>query len=199
MATTSKTEMILIMGDVHIPNRIDQIPEEIKKALINNKHKLTRIICTGNFGNMETYNWFKSLLPKGCEYNFHCVKNDFQETKLSFPETTCIVSNEFKVGVINGYQIVPWGDLTALSSNLKKLECDILVSGFTHVKGVYHFEGKWYINPGTITGAFSPLNNNPVPSFMILITIEDTAILHLYELNQSTKVLDVSKIEISKS
>ena len=199
MATTSKTEMILIMGDVHIPNRIDQIPEEIKKALINNKHKLTRIICTGNFGNMETYNWFKSLLPKGCEYNFHCVKNDFQETKLSFPETTCIVSNEFKVGVINGYQIVPWGDLTALSSNLKKLECDILVSGFTHVKGVYHLEGKWYINPGTITGAFSPLNNNPVPSFMILITIEDTAILHLYELNQSTKVLDVSKIEISKT
>ena len=187
------------MGDVYIPNRIDQIPEEIKKVLMDNKTKITRIICTGNFGNMETYDWFNSLLSKGREYNFHCVRNHFQEAKVSFPETTCIKSNEFKIRIINGYQVVPWGDLTALSSILKKLECDILVSGFTHVKGVYQFEGKWYINPGTITGAFSPLNNNPVPSFMILLTMEDTAILYSYELNQSTKVLDVSKVEISKS
>ena len=36
MAAT-QSEMILIMGDVYIPNRIDQIPEEIKKVLMDNK------------------------------------------------------------------------------------------------------------------------------------------------------------------
>lgn len=196
---TGTNEMILILGDVHIPNRIDAIPEEIKKVLGNNKSKVSRIICTGNFGNIETYDYFKSLLAKGSESNFYCVKNDFQDTKMSFPEMTTVKSHDFAIGVINGYQVVPWGDLTALSTYQKQLECDILVSGFTHIRGVFQFEGKWFINPGTITGAFSSLNNNPLPSFMILLINGDAANLYLYELNQSTKVFDVSKIEINKS
>ena len=194
-----KAEVILIMGDVHIPNRIDRIPEEVKNVLKKSHTKLNRIICTGNYGNAETLEWFKSLLAKDCAGNFHCVKDDFQETKISFPKTACIESGEFKIGLINGYQIVPWGDLTALNAYSKQLECDILVSGFTHIKGVYQFEGKWLVNPGTITGAFSSLKNNPLPSFMILVTIGDLAVLNLYEFNPSSNAFDISKIEISKS
>lgn len=195
---TSPAELILIMGDVHIPSRIDIIPEDIKTILENNKGKFHRVICTGNFGTIDTYEWFKTLLPKGKEWNFNCVKNDFQETNLSFPDTLTVKSNEFKIGIINGYQIVPWGDLTSLSALSKQMECDILVSGFTHIRGVFHFEGKWFINPGTITGAFSPLSNNPPPSFMILLTLPEFATLYLYELNQSTKQFNVSKIDITK-
>ena len=51
---------------------------------------------------------------------------------------------------------------------------------------------------GTITGAFSSLSNNPPPSFMILITINDSSTLYQYELNQNTKSIDVSKIELNK-
>jgi vacuolar protein sorting-associated protein 29 len=75
----------------------------------------------------------------------------------------------------------------------------VLISGFTHIRGVYNFEGKYFINPGTITGAFSSLSNNPPPSFMILITVNDSATLYQYELNQNTKSFDVSKIELNKS
>ena len=191
-------ELILIMGDVHIPSRIDVIPEDVKTLLNNNKGKFSRIICTGDFGTLETYEWFKSLLPKSKEWNFNCVKNDFQETKLSFPDTLTVKSNDFRIGIINGYQIVPWGDLTALSALSKQMECDILVSGFTHLKGVFHFEGKWFVNPGTITGAFSPLTNNPQPSFMVLFTLPEVATLYLYEYNQSAKQFDVSKIDLTK-
>ena len=191
-------ELILIMGDVHIPSRIDVIPEDVKTLLNNNKGKFSRVICTGDFGTLETYEWFKSLLPKSKEWNFNCVKNDFQETKLSFPDTLIVKSNDFRIGIINGYQIVPWGDLTALSALSKQMECDILVSGFTHLKGVFHFEGKWFVNPGTITGAFSPLTNNPQPSFMVLFTLPEVATLYLYEYNQSAKQFDVSKIDLTK-
>ena len=38
-------ECILIMGDVHIPNRIDSLPKEITKILEENKNKFNRIIC----------------------------------------------------------------------------------------------------------------------------------------------------------
>ena len=193
-----QAELILIMGDVHIPSRIDAIPEDIKNLLNSNKGKFTRVICTGDFGTEETLAWLKSLLPKAKEWNFNCVKNDFQETDLSFPDTLCLKSNDFKIGIINGYQIVPWGDLTALSALSKQMECDILISGFTHLRGVYHFEGKWFINPGTITGAFSPLTNNPKPSFMLLFTLPEVATLYLYEYNQGTKQFDVSKIDLTK-
>lgn len=196
--TKDKVETILIMGDVHIPNRIDALPEAIKSVLTNSKIKPNRIICTGNFGTMETYRFFKSLLAKGCEANFHCVKNDFQETSLSFPEKISVKSNGITIGVINGYQIVPYADLTELALHQKLLQCDIMVSGFTHIAGVFQFEGKWFINPGTISGAFSSLKNNPNPSFMILVTHGDNAILHLYQLNPSTGAFDISKIEINK-
>jgi vacuolar protein sorting-associated protein 29 len=191
-------ELLLIMGDVHIPSRIDAIPEDVKNLLNSNKGKFSRVICTGDFGTLETYEWFKSLLPKSKEWNFNCVKNDFQETNLSFPDTLTVKSNDFKIGIINGYQIVPWGDLTALSALANQMECDILVSGFTHLRGVFHFEGKWFINPGTITGAFSPLTNNPPPSFMVLFTLPEVATLYLYEYNQNSKQFDVSKIDLTK-
>ena len=63
-----QAELLLIMGDVHIPSRIDTIPEEVKEILEVNKGKFTRVICTGDFGTMETYEFFKSLLPKSKEW-----------------------------------------------------------------------------------------------------------------------------------
>lgn len=198
MATTSTNEMILVMGDVHIPNRINAIPNEIKTTLKNSKSKFNKIICTGNYGNTETHTWLKSLLGKGCENNFYTVKTEDKST-LTQPPTQVITSNEFKIGVINGFQLVPWGDLTALSSIQKQLNCDILIHGHTHMKSVYHFEGKWYINPGSITGAFSALRNNPSPSFIIIVTVDDVASVYTYELNQTTKAFDIEKVEITKA
>ena len=193
-----QAELLLIMGDVHIPSRIDSIPQEVKEILDANKGKFSRVICTGDFGTVETYEYFKSLLPKSKEWNFNCVKNDFQETNISFPDKITVKSNDYKIGIINGYQIVPWGDLTALSALSKQMECDILISGFTHLRGVFHFEGKWFINPGTITGAFSPLTNNPAPTFMVLFTLPEVATLYLYEYNASSKQFDVTKFELTK-
>ena len=43
------------------------------------------------------------------------------------------------------------------------------------------------------------LSNNPPQCFMILITVNDSATLYQYELNQNIKSFDVSKIELNKS
>ena len=61
----------------------------------------------------------------------------------------------------------PWGDSEALGALQRQLDCDVLVSGHTHVFGAYEREGKLYINPGSATGAFSPsfaLEKDPTPS-----------------------------------
>ena len=201
----SSPELLLILGDVHIPGRIGSVPEEIKKILDENKGKFSRILCTGNYGTQETILWLKSLLPEGKKGNFNCVKSDFQESGVgegelggAFPESLVVKSNSFSIGLINGYQIVPWGDLSALNSLSKQLCCDILVSGFTHINGVYNYEGKWLINPGTLTGAFSPLNNNPDPCFMTILTVGEEAVLYKYQYNLGSRQFEVTKISLVK-
>ena len=42
---------------------------------------------------------------------------------------------EFKVGVVHGHQVVPWGDDNSLVKFAGKLGVDILVSGHTHRRG----------------------------------------------------------------
>ena len=38
----------------------------------------------------------------------------------------------------------------------EQLDVDVLVSGHTHQNSVTTYEGKFYVNPGSITGAYSP-------------------------------------------
>ena len=38
-----------------------------------------------------------------------------------------------RVGVCHGHQVVPWGDREALAILQRRLDCDVLVTGHTHV------------------------------------------------------------------
>lgn len=42
---------------------------------------------------------------------------------------------DFRIGLCHGHQVVPWGDREALALLQRKLDCDILVTGHTHVRG----------------------------------------------------------------
>ena len=39
---------------------------------------------------------------------------------------------EFRIGLIHGHQVVPWGDIESLAALQRRLDVDILVSGHTH-------------------------------------------------------------------
>jgi len=49
---------------------------------------------------------------------------------------------------------VPWGDEESLSVYLKENECDLVVYGNTHESRVSKLDKKYYINPGTMSGAY---------------------------------------------
>lgn len=200
MKQQEKPEMILILGDLHIPSRVNEIPEEIKKILLPNKRKINKILCTGNIGNNETLDWLKDLINWDSNNNFHCVKSEFDEdSKKSLPETKVIKVGDFKIGLINGYQTIPLGDVESLSYYQKLLDVDILVSGNTHHHSILYYEGKHFINPGSLTGAFSPLINDPNPSFIILLITNEVCYMYVYELNQTTKNFEIIKKEITKT
>lgn len=102
-----------------------------------------------------------------------------------------------------------WGNSEVLSEWQRKLDCDILVSGFTHQNSAEKVRGSFYINPGSATGAYRPKlgagveagvssETSPiVPSFMSIRG--RNAVLYVYELKDgkvSVAMSDFSKEDL---
>lgn len=187
----NQADLVLVVGDMFVPDRWSDIPEQFKNILIPNK--IQYVLSLGNNGSRESYDWLKSL-----SNNFHGVKGEYDDNN-NLPEIKTVQIGEFKIGMIHGHQVVPWGDSEALANIQRQLNCDILLSGHTHSNSVSIYDGKYFINPGSISGAYSPLNPSPVPSFVLMVIQGDYAIVYLYELVDHTKKFVVAKMEFTKN
>mmetsp|Transcript_24551 Transcript_24551/g.40928 ORF Transcript_24551/g.40928 Transcript_24551/m.40928 type:complete len:188 (+) Transcript_24551:31-594(+) len=182
-------ELALVVGDFHIPHRAAGIPEKFQRMLVPNK--MQHVLCTGNLVNKEQYDELKSLAP-----NVHVVKGEFDDDT-TFPDSKVIQIGQFKIGLIHGHQIVPWGDAHSLAVAQRQFDVDILITGHTHRNEVNEYEGKWFINPGSITGAYSTLTTEVTPSFILLAIQGSKVVTYVYELHGDQ--VDVSKSEFSKA
>jgi len=184
-------ELVLLLGDLHIPHHTGGIPEKFKRMLVPNK--MQHVICTGNVGSKEQYEELRGLAP-----SVHVAAGDFEFSGGSniFPESKVIQVGQFRIGVIHGHQVIPWGDHMALSIMRRKLDVDILVSGHTHKNEVVEHEGSYHINPGSITGAFSSVTSDVNPSFVLLAIQGPKVVCYVYELVNDE--VDVSKTEFTK-
>ncbi len=81
----------------------------------------------------------------------------FKWQNLNYPEQKVVTVGQFKIGLIHGHQVIPWGDMASLALLQRQLDVDILISGHTHKFEAFENENKFYINPGSATGAYSPL------------------------------------------
>ena len=187
-------ELVLLLGDLHIPHRSTGIPDKFRRMLVPNK--MQHVICTGNAGCAETYEQLRSLAP-----NIHIVSGDFEAMpcgggSVSYPETKVIQVGQFRIGVIHGHQVIPWGDHKSLEMIRRKLDVDILVNGHTHKQEVVKHEGFFHINPGSITGAYSSVERKVTPSFILLAIQGTKVVCYVYELIDGE--VDVSKTEFIK-
>ena len=182
-------ELVLVVGDMFIPQRSPDITEQFKTILTPNK--VQHVLCLGNIGNRESYDWLKSL-----SNDFQSVKGDFDEGDI--PEKKVVRIGDYNIGLIHGHQVLPWGDLESLSNVQRSLGCDILLSGHTHKTNIQVKENKLYINPGSISGAFSPLIEDTIPSFILMVLQGEEAIIYLYTLNDKNKKFEVNKYEYTK-
>ena len=114
------------------------------------------------------------------------------------PEKKLVTIGEFKIGMIHGHQVLPLGDVESLSGIARELDCDIFISGNTHQIGVQVLDNKLFINPGSISGAFSNFVADPSPSFILMVLTGTEAIIYLYVLNDRTQKFEVSKVEYRK-
>lgn len=182
-------ELVLVVGDMFLPQRSPDINEQFKAILTPNK--VQHVLCLGNIGNQETFDWLKSLSK-----DFHIVKGDFDQDDA--PEKKMIQIGDFNIGLIHGHQVLPWGDLESLGMVQRSLGCDILISGHTHKTNVVVKDNILYINPGSFSGAFSPLIEDTIPSFVLMVLTGDEAIVYLYTLSDRSKKFEVNKYDYKK-
>jgi vacuolar protein sorting-associated protein 29 len=135
-------ELVLILGDYHIPTRASKVPAAFKRMLVPNK--MQHVICTGNL-SVDDYEELRPLAP-----NLHVVAGEYDDgsTGLIFPDSRVIQVGSFRIGVIHGHQILPWNSPEAVARMRRKMNVDVLVTGHTHKNEVSVQEGGYYhINP----------------------------------------------------
>eukprot|EP01006_Ploeotia_vitrea_P004112 TRINITY_DN11386_c0_g1_i2.p1 TRINITY_DN11386_c0_g1~~TRINITY_DN11386_c0_g1_i2.p1 ORF type:complete len:192 (-),score=82.07 TRINITY_DN11386_c0_g1_i2:220-750(-) len=152
-------ELVLVLGDIHIPHRQANLPEQFKDLLVPGK--MQHVLCTGNLCSKAMDDYLHQLAN-----NVHIVRGDMDDK--TYPETKIIQIGHFKIGLCHGHQIVPWGDPESLANLQRKMGVDILITGHTHKNEVYEYEKKYIINPGSITGAYSSKSTDVVPSFVLM-------------------------------
>jgi vacuolar protein sorting-associated protein 29 len=135
-------ELVLVLGDLHIPERASKIAAPFKRMLVPNR--MQHVICTGNVGSSaELWDEIQQLAPA-----IHCVAGDFDDDYNVFPETCVVQVGQFRIGVIHGHQLLPWGSKESVERMRRKLRVDILVTGNTHQSAVFdESDGFYHINP----------------------------------------------------
>lgn len=102
----------------------------------------------------------------------------------------------FKIGLIHGHQVVPWGDRESLAIWQRKLDCDVLISGHTHKFEAYAYQGAFFLNPGSATGAYSVVSKESVPTFVLMDVDENTITSYVYRFINDE--VDVEKIDYTR-
>eukprot|EP00823_Brevimastigomonas_motovehiculus_P009402 TRINITY_DN9067_c0_g1_i1.p1 TRINITY_DN9067_c0_g1~~TRINITY_DN9067_c0_g1_i1.p1 ORF type:complete len:201 (+),score=28.42 TRINITY_DN9067_c0_g1_i1:40-642(+) len=171
-------ELVLVLGDMHIPHRKEDIPEQFKNLLVPGK--MQHVLCTGNLCSKAVDDYLRTLAN-----SVHIVRGDMDSAKSEYPEQKVVKIGEFKIGLCHGHQIVPWGDPESLANLQRKMDVDILITGHTHKNEVYEYEKKYIINPGSVTGSYSAYTSSVVPSFMLMAIKGDTVVTFVYELRDN--------------
>jgi len=213
-------ELVLLMGDLHIPHRTEDIPPPFKKLL---GQRVSQLLCTGNLCQRSAEDLVRSFA-----INSHFVKGD-QDTAVDFPEHRIVRIGDWSIGLVHGHQIVPWGEVGSLSNFARGLGADVLVYGHSHRMEVRSSEDATTVNnaaaaqpssptspsaasptasttpaspilllnPGSITGAYSPFTSQVTPSFILLSVQSSLLTIWQYELQPSGEV-NVTKSEWRK-
>jgi len=172
-------ELVLVIGDFHIPHGVPDIPQVFKELL--NTDKIRTVLCTGNLGSEDMLGRLRHITP-----NIFIAKGDMDHNirSIDLPDHHILQIGQFRVGLIHGHQIIPTGDQEALAAFQRKLDVDILVSGCTHRNEIFQSCSKFFVNPGSATGApnlsVDPTAAN-VPSFMLMAIQGPSAVVYVYE------------------
>ena len=86
----------------------------------------------------------------------------------------------YKTYHILGHQIVPWGDHDVIGLTARQLNVDIMITGATHKFESFEANGKFFVNPGSATGAYAATTSEVVPSFVLMDIQDSNVVTYVY-------------------
>ncbi|KAJ2024899.1 Vacuolar protein sorting-associated protein 29 [Coemansia sp. IMI 209128] len=179
--------LILVVGDMHIPQSAADIPAKFRRLLVPGK--INQILCTGNLTDRATHDYLRNITPA-----VHVARGAFDDR--AFPVSHRIEEQGLRLGLVNGHLMVPNGDVDTLAATARLMDVDVLVTGNTHRFEAYEEQGRFFINPGSITGACSALDAQSVPSFVLMEVKLRHVVAYVYQLVNDEVVVD--RIEYNK-
>lgn len=99
------------------------------------------------------------------------MKGDYDVDAPNLALSKVVQHGNMRLGFTHGHTIIPQGDADALLIAARQMDVDVLLWGGTHKFEAYELEGKFFVNPGSATGAFSTAwsdEEEPVPSFCLM-------------------------------
>ncbi|KAK4943879.1 Vacuolar protein sorting-associated protein 29 [Elasticomyces elasticus] len=173
------SRLVLVIGDLFIPDRAPEIPAKFRKLLTPGK--IGQVICLGNLTDKESYDFLRQIAP-----DLHIVKGDFDTEASNLALSKVVQHGGLRIGFTHGHTLIPQGDADALLIAARQMDVDILLWGGTHKFEAYELEGKFFVNPGSATGAFSTtwlaVEEEPTPSFCLMDIQGDVLVLYVYQL-----------------
>jgi vacuolar protein sorting-associated protein 29 len=100
------------------------------------------------------------------------VKGDFDVEAPNLALSKVVTHGSLRIGFTHGHTIIPPGDGDSLLIAARQMDVDILLWGGTHKFEAYEMEGKFFVNPGSATGAMTTgwwsEDEEPTPSFVLM-------------------------------
>ncbi|KAG7285288.1 hypothetical protein NEMBOFW57_009910 [Staphylotrichum longicolle] len=197
--------LILVIGDLHIPDRALDIPLKFKKLL--SPGKIAQTLCLGNLTDRSTYDYLRSISP-----DLKIVKGRTDVEAASLPLTQVVTHGALRVGFLEGFTLVS-DEPDVLLAEANRLDVDVLCwSGGTHRFECFEYMDKFFVNPGSATGAMTTdwavggegmagEGEEVVPSFCLMDVQGISLTLYVYQLRKGengTENVAVEKVTYTK-
>ncbi|KAK0626058.1 vacuolar protein sorting-associated protein 29 [Podospora aff. communis PSN243] len=189
--------LILVIGDLHIPDRALDIPAKFKKLLAPGK--IAQTLCLGNLTDKTTYEYLRTMAP-----DLKIVKGRMDVEATSLPLTQVVTHGSVRIGFLEGFTLVS-NEPDLLLAEANRLDVDVLCWGGTHKFECFEYMDKFFVNPGSATGAFSTNwaaeDDEVVPSFCLMDVQGISLTLYVYQLRKDengTENVAVEKVTYTK-
>jgi len=179
---------ILIIGDTHIPDRADHIPDKLLDIIENGK-PWDIAVFTGDFTGFDVIEWFKKL----AHASYYVAGNmDYVRR----PLTQVFKVEDLTIGLHHGHGVEPRGDTYGLTRIATRLNVNMLITGHTHSPFIKHgvTDNILLVNPGSLTGVWGGGGGSMKPSMIILDIFNHNLVFNLYEVVENR--LSISKKKI---
>jgi len=193
------SRLVLVIGDLHIPDRALDIPAKFKKLLTPGK--IGQTLCLGNLTDKPTYDYLRSLTP-----DLKIVKGRFDSDATSLPLSGVVTHGSLRVGFLEGFTVVASTEADLLLAEANKLDVDVLCWGGTHRFDAYEYGDKFFVNPGSATGAMTTGwvadGEEIIPSFCLMDVQGISLTLYVYQLRKDANGVEsvgVEKVTFSKN